>query len=131
MIMIGDEQYAPSIGAVRASDDRLTRVLRLDDSDLRSKDPTALMKFVDALLAIPLMRHEPGRYLLMDYLRPEMADAILYFPQSRYHVFSMVRTCMNFPGGLAELLSLVRALEGGSTLLQRLDETVTELLASG
>ncbi len=116
-----------AVGRAR-EEDRLTRVLLTAEAQTRSQQ-ASLATFVDALLAIPTVRQESGRRLLLDHLRPEMANAVPYFPQTRHHVFSLVRTCMNYPGGLDELLSAVRELEGASIPVRRLDETVTRLLA--
>ncbi|MEV4316813.1 hypothetical protein [Actinocrispum sp. NPDC049592] len=109
-------------------EDQLARVLLTAETQTRSQQ-AGLTTFVDALLAIPTVRQESGRRLLLDHLRPEMANAVPYFPQTRHHVFSLVRTCMNYPGGLDELLAAIRELEGASIPVRRLDETVTRLLA--
>jgi hypothetical protein len=114
---------------VDVAEDRLTKVLRTKESDSSGRWQPALTTLVDRLLAIPTVAQEVGRRLLMDHLRPDMASAVPYFPQSRHHVFSLVRTCMNYPGGVDELLSVVRMLEGESTPVRRLNETVAELLS--
>jgi hypothetical protein len=108
--------------------DQLTNALRIEESDSSRARQPALIALVERLLAIPTVAQEAGRRLLMDHLRPDMANAVPYFSQARHHVFSLVRTCMNYDGGVEELLSVVRFLEGESTPVRRLDETVAELL---
>jgi hypothetical protein len=88
-----------------------------------------LILLFDRLLKVPTMTQEAGRRLVMDQLRPEMADAVAYFPQTRLHLLSLLRTAMNYPGGVEELLTAVRLVEGNSTPIRLLDETVEELLA--
>jgi hypothetical protein len=111
-------------------EDRLTQVLRANESDSSGRSQPPLTTLVDRLLAIPTVAQEASRRLLMDHLRPDMANAVPYFPQTRLHVFSLVRTCMNYPGGVEELLSTVRFLEGESSApVLRLNEAVAELLA--
>ena len=110
-------------------EDRLTKVLQIKESDSLGTRQPALTTFVDRLLAIPTVAREAGRRLLMDHLRPDMANAVPYYSETRHHVFSLVRTCMNYTGGVEELLSVVRLLEGESTPVRRLNETVAELLA--
>jgi hypothetical protein len=109
-------------------EDPLTQVLRAKETDASGRQP-ALTTLVDRLLAIPTVAQEASRRLLMDHLRSDMANAVPYFAQSRHHVFSLVRTCMNYPGGVEELLSAVRLLEGESAPVLRLDATIAELLA--
>jgi hypothetical protein len=104
--------------------DRLREVLSGSPS-LR----TALSVLVDALLAVPVVAHENGRRLLLDQLRPQLANAVPYSPQARLHVFSLLRTCMDYEHGLDELLTVVRQLEGDSTPARQLDDTIAELLS--
>lgn len=109
-------------------EDRLTTILRTTDAPSPRQSP--LTTLVDRLLAVPTVAQEAGRRLVMDHLRPEMANAVPYFPQPRHHVFSLVRTCLNYPGGIEELLTVVRFLEGpDSTPIRLLNETVADLVA--
>lgn len=89
-----------------------------------------LILLFDRLLEVPTITQEAGRRLVMDQLRPEMANAVPYFAQSRLHILSLLRTCMNYPGGVEELLTAVRLVEGNSTPIRLLDETVAGLLAA-
>jgi hypothetical protein len=111
------------------AEDRLTELLRTNSSNSSRHRQSPLTTLVDRLLAIPTVAQEAGRRLLIDHLRPEMANAVPYFSQSRHHVFSLVRTCMNYPGGVEELLSTIHLLEGESTPVRRLDETVADLIS--
>jgi hypothetical protein len=117
-----------SVNGVRhTSTDRLADVLLNTNSTRRA----SLMTFVDALLAIPTVGRESSRRVLLEQLRPEIANAVPYSPQSRHHVLGLVTTCMNYQGGLDELLELVRDLEGPSMPVRQLDETVARLITAG
>jgi hypothetical protein len=113
-------------GARRTPADRLADVLLNSNSTRRA----SLMTFVDALLAIPTVGREASRRMLLEQLRPEIANAVPYSPQSRHHVLGLVTTCMNYQGGLDELLELVRELEGESMPVRQLDETVARLITA-
>lgn len=117
-------------GARGAVTDRLVGVLLDTSLSTSSWRRACLMTFVDALLAVPTVGRESERRMLLEQLRPEIANAVPYSPQSRHHVLGLVTTCMNYQGGLDELLDLVRALEGQSKPVQQLDETVTRLITT-
>jgi hypothetical protein len=110
------------------SEDQLTKALMALGSDTPRR-LTGLITFVEALLAVPTVGQEAGRRLLLQHLRPEVANAVPYSPQSRHHVFALVRTCMNYQDGLDELLAVVHELEGDSLPVQHLDRTVADLVA--
>jgi class 3 adenylate cyclase len=76
---------------------------------------------VEALESVPCMRTEDTRQLLIEQLRPAIASAVRYYPQRRAHVVSIVRTCLDYQGGLHELLAAISGLEqDGSMPVQRL-----------
>ena len=108
-------------------EDQLNQVLVTDRRQSR-KPVLGLAALVDALLEIPIMASESGRRLLMDNLRPEVANAVPYLPQTRLHVFSLVNTCLRYEYGIEELLGVVRQLEGDGPAVAALDATVAALL---
>jgi hypothetical protein len=76
---------------------------------------------VDALEQLPCMRTENSRLLLIEGLRPAIAGAVRHFPHRRAHTVSILRTCLDYVGGLPELLDAVSAMEqAGSVPVQRL-----------
>jgi hypothetical protein len=108
-------------------EDPVRQVLVSDRRQAR-KTQVGLGEFVDALLAVPFMATESGRRLLLDHLRPEVANAVAYQPQARQHVFSLVSTCLRYEYGIEELLSLVHMLEGDGPAVRALDAKVAVLL---
>lgn len=76
---------------------------------------------VAALEAIPCLRNEHTRSLVVEQLPPAIAGAIRYFPQRRAHVISILRTCLDYEGGVRELLAAISDQEqNGSAPLNRL-----------
>lgn len=104
------------------------RQVLVADRRLPRKPQIGLAVLVDALLAVPMMATEFGRRLLLDNLRPEVANAVPYYPQARLHVFSLVNTCVRYDYGIEELLGVVHELEGDCPAIRALDATVAALL---
>lgn len=90
-----------------------------------------LFEVVDRLLDIPAMRTPDGRDEVVGLLRGEVAVRIPRRAQPKMDMYSILRTCMDFPGGLAELLTIIRALAGESAQLQALENTIQRLAARG
>jgi len=83
---------------------------------------------VEALEAIPCFLNDDTRSLLVNELRPTIARAVRYSQQRRIHTINIVRTCLNYEGGLAEMLATIREIEGVvSTPLRRLAAVVRDL----
>jgi hypothetical protein len=92
-------------------------------------EQNAFFEVVDAIEAVPCMVNAQSRALIVDRLRPAIAGAIQYHPQRRAHVVCILQTCMNYDGGVHELLALIRDMEqDGSRALQHLLAIVDRLL---
>jgi len=113
-----------------APEDPLTNALITAGPGGSRRQTNGLNDFVTVLMAVPTVGQEDGRRILLQHLRPEIAGAVPYSPRSRHHVFNLVRTCMDYQGGLDELLSVIHFLEGESLPVRRLDQTVADLLAA-
>ncbi|MGH3625679.1 MAG: effector-associated domain 2-containing protein, partial [Sciscionella sp.] len=85
-----------------------------------------LFGLVDALLEVPCVRDDADRRLLLDLLSPRIANTVSYNPRARWHVLSLVRVCLNYDGGLAELVDAVRKMDGDSLAVRRLEAVVRE-----
>lgn len=116
----------PSLGAsalrpvsTNSGDDSLTS---------RALPKSAFFEVVDALLAVPCIYRRYSRHLIVERLRPEISTAIQYIPERRAHVVEILRKCMNYDGGVAELLSLVRDMDANSPAWRQLTATVNRLL---
>lgn len=82
---------------------------------------TRLTDLVDALLDTRTMREHSSRRLVLELLPTEIATVVYYHPSDRLHVIEMVRTCERYPGGLTQLVEVVRELERDSNAMRRVD----------
>lgn len=81
-------------------------------------------EMVDALEDIPCMQGEHSRALVVDQLR--FAGTIRYFPARRPHITSILRTSIDFPDGVLELVRAISNMESvDSVPLKRLLSLLT------
>lgn len=79
---------------------------------------------VEALEAIPCMIDEQSRALVVEQLR--FGTHVRYAPTRRGHVTSILRKCLDYEDGVAELVNVIAMLEpSGSLLVKRLVEVLT------
>ncbi|MFG2090374.1 MULTISPECIES: hypothetical protein [unclassified Spirillospora] len=91
-------------------------------------DPPPLFELVDHLLDIPLLAHERGRDQLVDALPFEIGVVIPRRPDARSDTYAIVRTCLDYPGGLNRLYQAVRAFTGPSMAMTRVEQTLNRFL---
>jgi hypothetical protein len=88
----------------------------------------AFYSVVNALDDIPSMHDADTRSTVLGQLRPAIAGAVRYSPQRRIHMVNIVRTCLDYPGGLAELIATITQIEGPESLpLRRLVDAAGRL----
>jgi hypothetical protein len=88
----------------------------------------AFTDLVDALLAVPCVRDDEGRRLLLSRLRPEIAHAVPHQSRTRLQVIELVRTCLDYEGGLDDLRRALHEIEGESIPVRRSAEAMRTLL---
>jgi hypothetical protein len=89
---------------------------------------SAFFELVDAVEQVPCILDEDTRTLVVRQLPPAISGAIRHHPQRRAHVLSIVRTCLDYDGGIVELFTILRAMErDGSEPLRRLGEVAERL----
>jgi hypothetical protein len=101
----------------------LARTLGRLHPALLSATPTAQDVFyalVAALEAVPCLHHEDTRNLVVSQLRPAIAGNVRYSPQRRIHAMNIIRTCLDYEGGLTELIATIIAFEGETVPLRQL-----------
>lgn len=87
--------------------------------DARVPDTEALFH---ALMAVPSLRREESRRLVLDLLPPAIAAAVPHHPTTALHVSGLLLTCMEHRDGLNALRHALHAVEGeGSTPMSRID----------
>jgi hypothetical protein len=90
------------------------------------------VRLAEALYAVPVMQSDATRQQILQTLSPGVAAAIPRFNMSLMDLFSTVRTCLDRPGALTELVRAVRAFGGPeSVAVARLDELINELGLDG
>jgi hypothetical protein len=87
-----------------------------------------IFRVVDSALEIPLLRSEQGRQQIVGVLSAELASAIPRRSDARSDTYAIVRTCLDYPGGLQELLIVIRGFVGGSLAMHELERSVARLL---
>jgi len=85
---------------------------------------TQLWELVDALLACPAIANPNRRETVLQQMRREIAGMISRDTAARFDVFNIVTTCLNYSGGIAELVAVVRGFEGLSQPMQHLEQVV-------
>ncbi|MBN1172346.1 MAG: hypothetical protein JXA67_09245 [Micromonosporaceae bacterium] len=91
----------------------------LGSSDGGGADQVTVLDFGIKLSSLPIMETEARRNEIVKSLRPDIGAVVARHSERRLDVVSMVRTCLNYPQGLEELLRIVQALEGDSRHMHR------------
>jgi hypothetical protein len=96
--------------------------------DFRPLSSAAFAELVAALEAVPSMASDATRSLVVTNMMPSIAGAIPHYPQRRLHVIAILRTCLDYDGGITNLLSTLASFEAGSAPFERLCVTASRLL---
>ncbi|TDD63314.1 hypothetical protein E1293_43310 [Actinomadura darangshiensis] len=87
-----------------------------------------LFRVVDDLLRIPRLRVERGRDQLLGALSLEIAGAVPRSGEARADLYAIVETCLDYPGGLQQLMQAIEGFVGESMAVRRLERTVAQAL---
>jgi hypothetical protein len=87
-----------------------------------------MFELVDRTLDIPLMAQERGREQVVSALPIAMAGVIPRSADARSDTYAIIRTCLDYPGGLQQFLQAIRGFVGDSMALRRLEEAIARLL---
>lgn len=90
----------------------------------RTHQHDILRPLISAVLQVPTMADRDTRAAIISTLSPDLRDAIPRNPVPRVEILNLIRTCRNYPGGLRELVSAIRLIEGGSRAMADLDAAV-------
>jgi len=86
-----------------------------------SQNPQVKRQFIDAILACPSMKDSQLRQTIIQQLPSQISTSIPSLPHAKAHVINIVDTCLNFSGGLKELIEAIRSLDDGTEAMQVLD----------
>jgi hypothetical protein len=90
-----------------------------------------LTKLLDALEAVPSVRHEDTRLLLLGQLRPEISRTIKHHPDRRTHILEILTRCLDYDDGVADLIDAIAVLEPRrSKPFRHLVDSIAEALPS-
>jgi hypothetical protein len=98
------------------------------DEEDEELDFAGRMKLVEALLACEVMTSPQSRDSVIGDLRREIRERTERSAAARQDVIGLVRTALNYSGGLKELIYVVQIYEGESKGRKKLDNVVRELL---
>jgi hypothetical protein len=96
-------------------------------SDVPQLSPDALGRLVRALLEVPTIRDDSSRQAIINGLPDPIPNVIPRSALPTVQVLTMVRTCLNYSGGLRALVDGIRLIEGGSEGMRKLDEVLLGL----
>lgn len=100
-------------------------------SELRLVGWADAQRLARAISAVPVMGDEASRQQVVSSLRPAIAGAIPRHSTLLIDVYGIVRTCLDHPGGLTELMSVLRVFAADSVSLARVDELIGEMGLDG
>jgi S1-C subfamily serine protease len=90
-----------------------------------------VQRLARAISDLPVMSDEAARQLVVSSLPPTISGAIPRHSTLLIDVYGIVRTCLDHPGGLTELMSVIRAFAAGSVPLARVDQLIGEMGLDG
>ncbi|HEC85854.1 MAG TPA: serine protease [Thioploca sp.] len=89
--------------------------------------PQQKRQLINALLDCPSMKDNQLRNTVLQELRPEISENMPSRSQSKHHIVKIVDTCLNFSGGLAELIDTIRFFDENTQQMQALDALIRQL----
>ncbi|MEU9871521.1 hypothetical protein AB0C87_27165 [Actinomadura sp. NPDC048021] len=91
-------------------------------------DRPAVFELVDRMLEVPLLSSPQGRDQVVGALRRDVAAAVTRHAGARMDCFAILTTCLDYPGGLKELVDVTRGLAGESLSVHRLEQAMARIL---
>jgi hypothetical protein len=89
--------------------------------DARVPDVEALFH---ALMAVPSMRSDDDRRLVLGLLPPALAAAVPHHPVAALHVSGLLQTCLEHEHGLSALRDALHVVEGADSTPMRIFDTL-------
>lgn len=90
-------------------------------TSLHNQDEDPVTSLVSALIACRYMRNPNSRQIIIDRLRPEIRDAIMYDSDTQLHITNVVTTCLNYKGGMDSLIYILGSYEKRSKQMKDVD----------
>lgn len=93
--------------------------------------PEELSRLVRAMLDVPAIQDDSSRQEILNGLPAPIPNAVPRAARPTVQVLTMVRTCLNYTGGLRALVDGIRLIEGDSVAMRKLDEVIAGLAGPG
>ena len=90
-----------------------------------------LQRLAQALAEVPVMRDAESRRQIVDALRPAIAGNVPHHSTRTVHIFGILRTCLDYPGGLTELVAVVKTFADESVSIAQVDDLIAEMGLDG
>ncbi|WP_141582123.1 hypothetical protein [Actinomadura sp. WMMA1423] len=91
-------------------------------------DRPVIFELVDRMLEVPVLASPQGRDQVVSALRRDVAAAVTRQAGARMDCFAILTTCLDYPGGLKELVDVVKGLAGDSLSVHRLEQAIARFL---
>ncbi|TYK52873.1 hypothetical protein FXF68_03735 [Actinomadura decatromicini] len=91
-------------------------------------DRPTIFTLVDRMLDVPLLGSAQGRERVVGALRRDIAGAVSRQAEARLDCFAILMTCLDYPGGLKELVDVTKGLAGESLSVHRLEQAIAQFL---
>jgi len=101
------------------------------DADSGEMNFERKLGLVNALLECDIMKSPGKRDTVVNQLRSDIRDTVQRDTNARVDVLNIVGRCGDFPGGMDELVGIVRVLEGPSKGMRRVDEVLKGVAGAG
>jgi hypothetical protein len=101
--------------------------------DLVTRRPSTadLQRLARALAAVPVIANPATRQQVVRGLRPAIANTAPRYPETLVDLYSILQTCLDHPGGLTELMSVIRGFESDSTSANAVGDLIDEMGLDG
>ncbi len=89
--------------------------------------PIDLIRVVNGLMEVPAMADDGIRRDVVSLLTSQVRPRIPFAATPKLHVLNIVRTSLNYPDGLPDLIQAIRFIEGDSLPMRRFDQLIATL----
>lgn len=90
-------------------------------------NPRKRRKLVKALLACDSISEKESRQTVIKHLRDDIKNKVKQNSKAIFEVAELVDTCLDYPGGLEELVEIIHDFEGDSSPIQAVFQTIARI----
>ncbi len=86
-----------------------------------------IMPLIQKLIECTYIKDPESRQVIIDSLSPQITHAVRYHSNIQIHITYLVKTCLNYEGGIDELLDILQIYEKDSRQMQNVKATWDKL----